>query len=221
MQLRGRALRRDGSRGLEFVLDERVCDGCPTALVRVEGRTLVAYRDRSEDEVRDIRLASPGPQGPVTRALHPDGWRVDGCPVSGPALAVSGSQVGAVWYSEGRGEPRVTAALSGDGGERFSAPIVLSAGVASGSVDAAFGPDGALWACWLEGSPNLSGAWKLARIAPEGNDASTQRVVTVLPGRAAGIARLAWSGDALVFAWTEVSDDGTTQVRSARLEPAG
>ena len=40
MQLRGRALRRDGSRGLEFVLDERVCDGCPTALVRVEGRPM-------------------------------------------------------------------------------------------------------------------------------------------------------------------------------------
>ena len=50
---------------------------------------------------------------------------------------------------------------------------------------------------------------------------TAQRVVDVLPGRAAGVARLAWLDDALLFAWTEVSDDGTTQVRSALLEPAG
>jgi hypothetical protein len=220
MQLRGRTLRRDGSRGTEFVLDERVCDCCPTALVRVEGRTLVAYRDRGEDEVRDIRLASPGPAGPATRPLHADGWRIEGCPVNGPALAAHGSRVGAVWYSEGSGEPRVCAALSGDGGERFSAPAVLSSSVAFGSVDAAFGPDGRLWASWLEAYPDLSGAWKLARVEGDGRRVTTQRVVAVLPGRAAGVARLAWHDGTLLFAWTEVSDDGATRVRSARLDPA-
>lgn len=82
-QLRGRAIRADGSLGPELLLDERCCDCCPTAAVALpNGAVLVAWRDRSEDEIRDISFARGMPEDPstwsVARAVAPDGWRTPG-----------------------------------------------------------------------------------------------------------------------------------------------
>ncbi len=218
MQLRGRTLRRDGSRSPDMLLDPRVCDCCPTELVRALGNTLIAYRDRGEDEVRDIGLISLGSSGPVPRLLHPDGWSIEGCPVNGPALDVHGALVGAAWYTEGAGPRRVQVAFSRDGGEAFDAPRGVSGAEPFGSVDAAFGPDGALWVSWLEAETGAEGAWLLRRVDPGGALGATYRLVPSVAERAAGIARLVRHGQGLLFAWTEVGPDGSTRVRCARVE---
>jgi hypothetical protein len=215
-QLLGRTLRRDGTSGFEQLLDERVCDCCPTALVRVGGRTLAAYRDRGDDELRDIKLITLGPQGLVARSLSDDGWRIDGCPVNGPALDVRGQVVGAAWYTEGGGEARVCCALSRDGGATFDEPVVLSSSTPIGSVDAAFGPGGELWVSWLQAFEDGRGAWKVARVEEDGTLGSVRELATVPPSRTAGIARLVALSGELLFAWTEVGEDGSTRVRSAR-----
>jgi hypothetical protein len=220
MQLRGRALRRDGSSGLEQVLDERVCDCCPTALVRVAGHTLAAYRDRGEDELRDISLISLSAGRPAVRSLSADGWRIDGCPVNGPALDVRGESIGAAWYTEGGEGARVCCALSTDGGATFGAPLRLSQRPPIGAVDAAFGPDGALWVSWLDVLEDGSGAWQLTRVGSAGEVSAPRALAAVTPSRKAGIARLVALEDGLLFAWTEVGDDGSTRVRSL-LVPLG
>lgn len=220
MQLRGRALRRDGSSGPEQVLDERVCDCCPTALVRAGGFTLAAYRDRGEDELRDISLISMGPRGPEVRSLSDDGWRIDGCPVNGPALDVRGETVGAAWFTEAGGA-RVCCALSTDGGATFGRPLQLSGGTPIGAVDAAFGPDGALWVTWLDALEDGTGAWQLSRVERDGAVRAPQALAAVTPSRKAGIARLVALEDELLFAWTEVGQDGSTRVRNARLALSG
>ena len=67
--------------GAEVMLDDRVCDCCPVAsLLLPEGEVLVAYRDRSEDERRDIAVV-------IGRPDDPDSWskpvvpQADGWPV--------------------------------------------------------------------------------------------------------------------------------------------
>jgi hypothetical protein len=215
-QLRGCTLRRDGTSGPEQVLDERVCDCCPTALVRVSGRTLAAYRDRSDDELRDVKLVTLGPQVPVARSLADDGWRIDGCPVNGPALDVRGMVVGAAWYTEGGGERRVCCAISRDGGATFGEPMVLSSGTPLGSVDAVFGSDGELWVSWLQVVEDGRGAWRVVRVDEDESVGSVRELAQVPASRAAGIARLVALSGELLFAWTEVSEDGSTRVRSAR-----
>jgi hypothetical protein len=78
-QLRGRAIRADGSLGLEILLDDRCCDCCPTtALALPDGRVLVAWRDRTADEIRDISFASGKPEDPgswsAAATAGADGW---------------------------------------------------------------------------------------------------------------------------------------------------
>ena len=47
---------------------------------------LVAFRDRSNQEIRDIHVARVE-QGKWTEAVpvHADNWRIEACPVNGPA----------------------------------------------------------------------------------------------------------------------------------------
>jgi len=93
----------------ETLLDPRVCDCCPTATVLCpDGSVLVAYRDRSEEEVRDIAVTRyKGGAWSTPRVVHRDEWKIAGCPVNGPALAVSDSLVALAWFTMAGGvDPR-------------------------------------------------------------------------------------------------------------------
>ncbi|MBZ0237995.1 MAG: glycoside hydrolase, partial [Deltaproteobacteria bacterium] len=95
------------------VVDDRVCDCCGTAAVSTADGPVVAYRDRSDDEIRDIaasRLVAGRWSEPA--AVHRDGWQIAGCPVNGPALAARDRRVAIAWYSYAESTHRVRAAFS-------------------------------------------------------------------------------------------------------------
>lgn len=69
----------EGSR----VIDSRVCDCCGTDAIREGQDWAVVYRDRSDSEVRDIRIVQSDGTG---SALANDGWQIAGCPVNGPRI---------------------------------------------------------------------------------------------------------------------------------------
>ncbi len=55
---------------------------------------VVAYRDRSVDEVRDIAVVRRVNGTWTTPAVvHDDHWQIAACPVNGPALASRGDTV--------------------------------------------------------------------------------------------------------------------------------
>jgi len=99
MTLRSARFDGDGIEGPEALLDPRICDCCQTSAAYFGDNLVVAYRDRSEDEIRDIwsvRRTPEGWQDPV-RVAHDD-WQIPGCPVNGPAVA-AGENGGAVaWF---------------------------------------------------------------------------------------------------------------------------
>jgi len=80
MQLRARTIGLDGKLGKEAVLDPRVCECCPTAVVQgADGLPLVAYRDRTKTDVRDISLVRRAGRGwGQSVSLHADGWERPG-----------------------------------------------------------------------------------------------------------------------------------------------
>src|SRR5262249_25108407 len=83
---------RGGAFGKEVILDKRVCDCCQTAGGRTLEGLAVAYRDRTAGEIRDmsvIRYERRVWSQPFT--LHNDGWKIMGCPVSGPSMATRDS----------------------------------------------------------------------------------------------------------------------------------
>ena len=56
MTLRSAEIDKDGKLSNEVELDGRVCDCCQTGATWTKKGPIVVYRDRSEDEIRDIAI---------------------------------------------------------------------------------------------------------------------------------------------------------------------
>lgn len=155
----------------ETVLDRRVCDCCQTAMAVTSSGPVVAYRDRSSDEVRDIavvRRTSSGWTAP--KLVHADGWKMPGCPVNGPQLDASGKRVALAWFTAAHQQPRVYAAFSDDAGATFSAPLRVDIGKPAGRVDVALLGDGSAAVTWVEqrGEKTILFARRVARARAPG-----------------------------------------------------
>lgn len=209
--------RWDGSSfGPERLLDPRVCDCCRTAALASAGGALVAYRDRSESEVRDVSLVTVGAQGPQpARDLHRDGWTVNACPTNGPALAAGpDGTLLAAWFTAAGGTPALWAAVSRDAGATFGSPARLDAGAPIGRADAAATPDGVA-TVWLEKTG--AGAEVRARLVrKDGSAGDPVTVASVTGAKGAGVPRAAFAGGLLV-AWTEPGPPPRVRVAAVDL----
>jgi hypothetical protein len=108
------------------------CPCCrPAIAVAGDGTVYVAWRHDDHD-LRDIAVASSRDHGRSFSPFHyvaRDGWRLHGCPESGPSLLIEGKRLYVAWYTQGRdARSRVNLSLSDDGGQSFSAPVEISAG---------------------------------------------------------------------------------------------
>jgi hypothetical protein len=201
----------------ESPLDSRVCDCCQTAMAAIEGGFFVAYRDRSNEEIRDIstvRFASGRWSEP--RALASDGWHLTGCPVNGPQVAADGNRVAVAWFTASKDEPRVQVVFSADGGETFGAPIRVDPGQALGRVDVELvGADAVV--TWL-GRGTRGGEILARRISPKGDGSEAVVIARTGADRASGFPRVASYGGAIYVAWTENSTrQGPSRIQLARL----
>ena len=87
---------------------------------------VLAYRDHSAMEIRDIAVIRQTPSGwSESTVVHDDRWKIAGCPVNGPSLAADGQRVALAWFTQAQDQPRVKLALSEDGGRSFGEPIIL------------------------------------------------------------------------------------------------
>jgi hypothetical protein len=219
-QLMFTTIDRQGKLADEVVLDPRVCDCCQTAAVPTSAGAVVAYRDRSPAELRDIsavRFDEAGWSAPAD--VSGDGWKIEGCPVNGPALAASGSDVALAWYASPPAGMRALVAFSRDGGRSFGSPIQFDEGRPLGRVGVVLLADGSALVSWLERRGEA--AQVLARrIEASGAKGPLIVVADTTPARSSGFSRLVRSGGEVVFAWTE--DVKPPRVRTAvlKLEPA-
>lgn len=203
MTLRFAEFLSDGTRAREFVLDSKVCDCCQTTIVNTSKGLLAAYRDRSDTEYRDITLVRPLAQRIEPREFSKDGWKINACPVNGPALAARGPLVSAAWFTMGGGKPRVRAAVSRDGGDTFLPSVDVDTTFPTGRVDISMLPSGASIVTWLgrgEGGVFI----KAIFLEADGTLGPAFNVTPSTIARTGGFPRLELSGQELVFAWTEV-----------------
>ncbi len=217
MALYARTVDCDGTLGDEIAVDPRVCDCCPTSAVALsDGAVLVAYRDRSADEVRDISVARiEGGTVSSARWDSRDGWKVAGCPVNGPVLAVHGSNVALAWFTFGSNQRAlVSCAFSSDGGRSFGLPMRLAGTRAQGRVDAGFDAAGRLIVTWLEADAT-SAEWRVARVDPTGKAPMSHAVVETTTSRDSGLARVIRGRTGVLFAWTGTGS--SPGVRMGRL----
>ena len=202
MTVRTAVIQMNGTMAQEQVLDGRCCECCATAAVRTSRGMLVAYRDRSADEIRDIALVRHE-DGRWTKPylLHRDGWKIAGCPVNGPAMDASGDQVVAAWFTAASETARVFAAFSKDGGGVFSKPIRIDGGNPIGRVGTTLLRDGSALVSWLETESGKT-AIKVRHVTASGGLGSPKIVAISSSVRASGFPQIVRMEDDVWFAWT-------------------
>ena len=85
MTLRTGEVAMDGKVSNEGILDSRTCDCCQTTAAITANGPVVLYRDRSENEIRDISIVRQiDGEWTEPKAVHHDNWKINGCPVNGP-----------------------------------------------------------------------------------------------------------------------------------------
>lgn len=218
MQLRTLNFDHDLERGAEIELDGKTCDCCQTdAAVTTKG-PLVVYRDRSDDDIRDIAVVRriAGKWGaPVS--VHADGWKIAGCPVNGPAIAASGNDAVVAWYSEAGGTPALRLARTTDAGDTFAPPVVVESGKqVLGRVDVAVGAKQA-WVSWLSETHGAQ-TLMLARYTRDLSRELERIEIAKLEGRghATGSPKLVVDSTAAWLVWTDVID-GVAHLQGARV----
>jgi hypothetical protein len=204
-----------GKQAAEVVVDPRVCECCPTSAARTSDGAIVAYRDRSDDEVRDIAVARfSGGAWSAPAIVHRDQWQINGCPVNGPAVAAIDSTVAVAWFTIAGGTPHTYVAFSSDGGREFGAPVRVDVDATLGRLAIAMPDPSRVIVTSLERS--AAGPQIAARAIGRDGRASAPVVVTSTSAdRQSGFARAVVSGRRLIVAWTEFRAASPTSVRVA------
>ena len=58
---------------------------CPTTAVMTSDGPIAAFRNRTEDEIRDIYVSRlENGKWTEPRAVYRDNWKINACPVNGP-----------------------------------------------------------------------------------------------------------------------------------------
>ena len=200
MALRAATYGPDRAQQTETLIDQRVCDCCPVSTAVTPDGVIVAFRDRSVDEIRDIsvsRLVNGTWSDPMP--VHRDNWKISACPVNGPSISAEGERVAVAWFSVEAGKGRTLAAFSTDAGRSFGSPVRVDEAEAAGRPQVVLLDDGAAAVSWVEFTDGRS-QLKVRRIDGSGKRSPA---ATVAEGMGAQHPRLARAGHDLVVAWVE------------------
>lgn len=198
------SLHPNGTVESDRLLDADACSCCQTAIGRTPKGLVAAYRDHLPGEVRDIsviRFLDSAWTKPKT--LHADGWIINGCPTEGPDIATIKSEVAITWLTRAAGIPKVQLALSADEGITFRAPLRIDGGSPLGHpAITAFDSTGYI-VLWLEKTSETNAEIRLRRVSSKGRLHKPVVVAAVPAGRAAGIPKVAVSGDNIIVTWRD------------------
>ena len=202
-----------GAVGAEEALDLRTCDCCQVAATVAASGPVVAYRDRTDDEIRDIAVVRQvDGKWTAPSMVYADGWHIEACPVNGPALASRGDTVAIAWFTGAQDTARVRVAFSTDGGQRFAAPVRVDGGTPAGRVGITLDENGDAIVSWLERVPPEDAEVRVRRVARSGAMGVPLTISRTKAARASGFPRIVRRGDTLVAAWTVPGDSARVMV---------
>ena len=212
MTLRTATFDIDGKIYAEKELDHRICDCCQTTAIVTPKKTLVAYRDRSVDEIRDISFVQKTNEGWSSPSLvHPDNWKIAGCPVNGPALANHNNDIAIAWFTAADEKPTVNVSFYNNEITSFEKPIRVDDANPLGRVGIELFDDFAM-VSWLE-QVGENAEIKLAQVFSNKEKPKTITLSKSSTSRRSGFPQIEKTADKLIFAWT-VSDGKKSTVHT-------
>lgn len=217
MTLRTALIDEKGDISDRTLLDNRVCDCCSTSAASTKNGPIVAYRDRSDEEIRDIYI-SQLQQGSwsTPKAANNDLWEIAGCPVNGPSLDALGNKVALAWYTGGQNKPRVQLAISTDSIQQDERLIVVDDKEPFGRVTTKILGSDQVAVLWL--ARNGEGAQIRLKIINDIGVVLKEMVIAETSGaRASGFPQLAVEDDYIYFAHTQLKKE-SPRVRVGRMK---
>jgi hypothetical protein len=203
-----------GSNGTELKeedLDSDVCSCCPTSVVKTARGLLVAYRDHTKQNIRDISIIRyENGKWTTPKNVYPDKWEIDACPVNAASASAQGDKVAISWYTASGDKPRVEFTASSDGGATFGKTSTVSTGQAYGYTTTAVDDTGGAVVSWLERGDK--GARLLVRYVSSAGVPGPVTQVADGTRKDLGYPRLARAGNDIWIAW-----NSTSKVQTARL----
>ena len=202
------------------IVDELVCDCCQPHRAMTSSGPVVAYRDRTPEEIRDVvvrRHVDGAWANPV--ATGAEGWEIEGCPVNGPAIAAAGDRVAVAWFTAARDTPRVRFASSTDGAASFGPAIDLDGAGSFGQVGLVLADDGAAKVSWWRAAQSGGTDLVLRTVALDGSLGEARVLAHSTAVQPVDVPQVVKVGDGVLVAWTSLDGDTTVHVLYAQGTP--
>ena len=200
----------------ESELDEAACDCCQTSIAMTNNGPIVVYRDRSENEVRDIyTIRNINGVWEEPNPLHNDGWIINGCPVNGPKVAVNSTNLAIAWFTVVNDNPIVNVSFSKTNGDSFGTPFKLNDLDAIGRVDVAFLNNEEVIVSYME-VDNIGTYLRIKKVSFDGKISEPITISKIDGGRNTGVPQLEIIDSEIFIVWT-IFLDGMNQLKSIKL----
>lgn len=217
MTLRGAIIDDQLQNTADFLVDEMVCECCQTDAVSTATGAVAVYRNRTADEIRDIFVTRfDGTSWSEGQPVSNDGWQIAGCPVNGPAIAALDNRVAVAWFSAADNQPKVRFAQSDDGGETFSEAVDIDSIKPIGRVDITAVNHSTMVVSWVRQAAGETGEVVLLSVIDGAKSGEPIVVTEISTSRPSGFPQMIKVDEDLLFAWTEISEQGS-QVKTRLL----
>ena len=200
----------------ENELDATTCDCCQTSIALSNEGPIVVYRNRSEDEIRDIYITKYRNgiwEHPIP--VNNDGWKINGCPVNGPKVIVNKTTTAVAWFTAADDNPKVNLSFSVSDKDEFNLPIQLNDLDAIGRVDVAFINSKEVLVSYMEFDDNDT-YLKVKKVSVEGEVSKAFIISKIDSGRDTGVPQLEVMDNIVYLVWTNLID-GKNQLKSVKF----
>lgn len=211
MTIRGATLTPDLQKVEDTELDNRVCDCCQTSATMVNDNPFIVYRNRSDEEIRDMYFVQKTQDGwSQPKSVNNDNWKIAGCPVNGPRIANMQKSIATVWFAAPEGNPRVNLAFYDEKASEFLAPIVVDNTNPIGRVDIEMIDSDTAVVSWLDMEED-GAKIKIAKLTKDGMVGNEVTAAQTSESRASGFPQLVKYNSNLYLAYTEVAETSSIQ----------
>ncbi|GAB4243353.1 MAG: hypothetical protein Tsb0034_21190 [Ekhidna sp.] len=218
MTVRSAVMNMNGEISEKAELDARVCDCCQTGGAITANGSIIVYRDRSVDEIRDMAFVTKTDEGwSEPQLIAVDNWNIAACPVNGPRVTAKDSTVAAAWYTGANGRPTIKIAFKQK--KQFNPPIIIDNVSPLGRVDVILKDAETAFVSWLDGGDKP--AIKFRKVNINGAMTPEQIVSQTSEARGSGFPQMELYNDEIYFAWTQLKGESSkVLLKKLKIEPS-
>jgi hypothetical protein len=194
----------------DILVDAKTCDCCQTSAAITSNGPIIVYRDRSDEEVRDIYISRLlDGRWTTPKSINNDNWVINGCPVNGPKADSYKNTLVVAWFTAANNIPKVNVIFSDDNGENFDVPIQIDNNNPIGRVDVALlGEQNAL-VSWMESTED-GAEIKVIKVSKNDKKHTPIVITSLLASRTSGFPQIEVVNNTVYIAWNDKIDNQLT-----------